>query len=281
MSNAPPSNASTPHASPSNAPSPDGPEAPAHPPSTHETPAADVPPAPVRIRARGRSFLALVLSPERPLTAWLAGLDAQIARSAAFLAGKPIILDLSLLDPDDEGLAELLPALVARDIRIIGIEGCTREWTQLADWDWPDALGGGRASGAIDIPETDVPDAVIADVPAAAAPAHAVPLVVEQPVRSGQSIVHLEGDVIVIGSVSSGAEIVSSGSIHVHGSLRGRAIAGFGGHPESRIFARDMRTELLAIDGYYMTAEDIGDEVLGHPAQALLEGENLIVRKLP
>src|SRR4051812_207057 len=48
--------------------------------------------------------------------------------------------------------------------------------------------------------------------------------VIEGAVRSGQSITFPDGDLTIVGSVSSGAEVVAGGSIH--GALRGRAVAG-------------------------------------------------------
>ena len=82
-------------------------------------------------------------------------------------------------------------------------------------------------------------------------------LLLDSPVRSGQSIVFTEGDVTVLGSVGSGAEIVAGGSIHVYGTLRGRAMAGVNGNSAARIFCQKIEAELLAIDGYYQTAEEI------------------------
>ncbi len=44
----------------------------------------------------------------------------------------------------------------------------------------------------------------------------AVPsMVVTEPVRSGQSVYFPDGDVTIVGSVASGAEVVAGGSIHV------------------------------------------------------------------
>lgn len=40
------------------------------------------------IRIKGRSFLALVLSPEPPLDAWLTRLDDLASRSAGFFLGR-------------------------------------------------------------------------------------------------------------------------------------------------------------------------------------------------
>ena len=81
-------------------------------------------------------------------------------------------------------------------------------------------------------------------------------LLVDQPVRSGQSLFH-EGDVTVIGSVSSGAEIVATGSIHIYGTLRGRVLAGADGNPRAHIFCRRVEAELIAIDGYYRMADEM------------------------
>jgi hypothetical protein len=92
------------------------------------------------------------------------------------------------------------------------------------------------------------PDQISAD--AAAEPAlHRVPkapvpcLFVEEAVRSGQVIDFPGGDVVVIGAVGSGAEIVAGGSIHVYGTLRGRALAGAGGDRTARIFCRGFQAE--------------------------------------
>jgi septum site-determining protein MinC len=100
-------------------------------------------------------------------------------------------------------------------------------------------------------------------------------LMIEDPVRSGQSVVFMEGDVTILGSVGSGAEIVAGGSIHVYGALRGRALAGATGNGRARIFCHRVEAELLAIDSYYRTADEIDDSMRCRPAQAWLEGETL------
>ncbi|TKT43767.1 septum formation inhibitor MinC, partial [Rhizobiaceae bacterium LC148] len=52
------------------------------------------------IRIKGRSFLAVVLSPEHPLDDWIARLDDLAARSAGFFLGRPVVLDVSEIDID-------------------------------------------------------------------------------------------------------------------------------------------------------------------------------------
>ena len=93
--------------------------------------------------------------------------------------------------------------------------------------------------------------------------------------RSGQLIVYPEGDVTVVGSVASGAEIVASGSVHVYGTVRGRVLAGAYGNQRARIFCRRLEAELMAIDGHYIVADEIETHLRQAPIQAWLEGDAL------
>jgi septum site-determining protein MinC len=127
----------------------------------------------------------------------------------------------------------------------------------------------------------------VAGGPVAAAPvdiaqagAEANTLLIDQPVRSGQSVVFERGDITVLGSVASGAEVMAGGSVHIYGTLRGRAIAGLAGHPGARIFCSKLQAELLAIDGVYQTADDMPAKVLGKPVQAWLDGEQMKISVL-
>ncbi|QDH16500.1 septum site-determining protein MinC [Swingsia samuiensis] len=236
-----------------------------------------VSPTPMRIRARGRSFLALVLSPEPPLQDWLAGLDAQIKRSSELFRGKPIILDLSLLAHDTPDLAALYENLVTRGVRIIGIEGGDRTWDAVSSWDWPDSFAGGKPSGEIELPDQDTTSDSSKSPPSTSL---GEPLIIETAIRSGQRFQNLHGDIIVLGSVSSGAELIAGGSIHIYGALRGRALAGISSK-NARIFATRMEAELLALDGYYAVSEDIDPSIIGKSAQVLLQDDQVVVFPLP
>ena len=77
-----------------------------------------------------------------------------------------------------------------------------------------------------------------------------------QPVRSGQQIVAKGGDLIILGSVSHGAELLADGHIHVHGTLRGRALAGINGDGNARIFCNQLEAELVSIAGFYRLKTD-------------------------
>ena len=98
---------------------------------------------------------------------------------------------------------------------------------------------------------------------------------IENPVRSGQSVVYIDGDVTILGSVGSGAEIIAGGSIHVYGTLRGQAMAGATGNPRARIFCHRFEAELLAIGAYYKTADEIEEGLRRGPVQAWLDGKTL------
>ena len=229
------------------------------------------------IRLKGRSFLALALSPELPVDDWLVQLDDLAARSAGFFLRKPIVLDLTHLEIRQDELRDLVAKLAQRQVRIMGIEGAK---ASLLAPDLPPALTDGKGTSDIEIPAIE--DVA---VPAAAYPQPSVSvpgrpissMVVSQPVRSGQSLYHAEGDVTIVGSVASGSEVVAGGSIHVYGALRGRAMAGTMGNSAARIFCRKLEAELIAIDGFYKTAEDLEPGLRGKPVQIWLEGESIKV----
>jgi septum site-determining protein MinC len=217
------------------------------------------------IRMRGRSYVAFTFCPVVPIAGWLEEIDVTLARSPGFFVGKPVVLDLSAVDLSQSAIAHLLTSLDQRNIRVLGIEGVdeARLTTSM-----PPLLTGGRnCMIAANEPKK---------VEAKPKPAS---LLLESPVRSGQSI-FCEGDVTVLGSVGSGAEIVAGGSIHVYGALRGRAMAGFSGNASARIFCQKIEAELLAIDGYYQTAEEIDPALRNRPAQAWLEGDIMKITSL-
>jgi septum site-determining protein MinC len=221
-----------------------------------------------QVRVRGRSFIALSLVPEWPVQPWLAELDEQVRRSPAFFEGRPVVVDMSSLPQDAGAMADVVTALEARGIRLIGIEGVEPGWEGMVAWSGPPLLSGGRP-----LPE---------EKPAEPAPPPQEPvaLLLDEPVRSGQSVVFPKGDVTVIGSVASGAEVIAGGSIHVYGALRGRAVAGAMGNPGARIFCTRLHAELLVIDGLYRTADDMGPALRGRAVQAWLQGDALMVTAL-
>ena len=218
------------------------------------------------VRMRGRSYVAFVFAPVVPIVGWLEEIDATLARSPGFFAGKPVVLDLSAVDLSETAITHLVTSLEQRNVRVLGIEGVdpVRLTTSM-----PPLLTGGRSCVLM---QNEVKKPEAKPKPTS--------LLLENPVRSGQSIVFTEGDVTVLGSVGSGAEIVAGGSIHIYGTLRGRAMAGVNGNSAARIYCQKIEAELLAIDGYYQTAEEIDVALRNRPAQAWLEGDVMRIAPL-
>lgn len=223
--------------------------------------------------------MALVLAPEPPLDVWITALDAQIARSPGFFAARPVVVDLGALAPETRDVAGFLGRLAAKGIEIIGTEGAHPAWEGVASWGRP-LLVGGRAEvpPAEPAPPVSATETVAPEV--IAEPIEAPTRVIDQPVRSGQSVVFERGDLTILGSVASGAEVMAGGSIHIYGTLRGRAVAGLAGNPKARIFCTRLLAELVAIDGVYQTADDMPAAVVGKAAQAWLEGERMRITPL-
>src|SRR5262249_4910492 len=151
---------------------------------------------------------------------------------------------------------------------------------------WPGGLAGGAAGGrGAFAPPPPPPAEKAKSEQAAGAPSPSqtgkVPsLLIETPVRSGQAVINPDGDVIVLGSVASGAEGIAAGSIHVYGTLRGRALAGAYGSETARVFCRRFEAELIAIGGYYKVTEEIESGLRQKPVQAWLDGNELKIASL-
>jgi septum site-determining protein MinC len=219
-----------------------------------------------QVRLRGRSFVAFVFAPVVPIVDWLADIDATVARSPGFFVGKPVVLDLSSVELSRAAIAHLVVSLEKKNIRVLGIEGVD---ATLLTPTMPPLLTGGRQCAVREI-EPEKPE--VKPPPTS--------LLLDNPVRSGQSVVFPDGDITILGSVGSGAEIVAGGSIHVYGTLRGRAMAGVNGNSAARIYCQRIEAELLAIDGYYQTAEELDAALRNRPAQAWLEGDIMRITPL-
>ena len=107
-------------------------------------------------------------------------------------------------------------------------------------------------------------------------------LVIDKPVRAGQQVYARGGNLVVLATVSAGAEVIADGDIHIYGSLRGRALAGARGQRDARIFVRSMQAELLSIAGIWRTLEqDLPAALASRPLQVLLESDKIVMRALP
>jgi septum site-determining protein MinC len=102
--------------------------------------------------------------------------------------------------------------------------------------------------------------------------------VVSAPVRSGQQLAALQGDLVVLSSVNPGGEVLAGKSIYIYGALRGRAVAGIHGYSEARIVCRNFDAELISIAGQYQLNEDFDRSLKGKAVQIYLENDRLKIQ---
>ncbi len=228
--------------------------------------------APLRIRASRAMLTTLEILETDPETI-RTFLHDQARQAPDLFRHMPAVLDLSAVetDLDPSALARLTEAVSGCGVRLAAVHTRSDDLRAAAD-----ALGLG------DLHLQSVRDTT-ATPPAAPAPAAAEPVaskVITQPVRSGQQIYARGTDLIVLGPVSAGAELLADGHIHVYGPLRGRALAGVHGRSDARIFCQHLEAELVSIAGQYKISEDLQATQWKQPAQIRLEADRLVVSAL-
>lgn len=219
-------------------------------------------------------------------------LERRVRSAPQMFTRAAVVLDLSHLPklPDDGMVDALLEAVRSAGMMPVGIAYGTSETEALAErMNLPliakfraqyEPGQGEPASAAV-----PVPAAPVRREPAAAEPAEAGATITAQQhtgsaVRSGQQVYARERDLVVAAAVANGAEVIADGSIHVYGTLRGRAMAGAQGDETARIFCSDFRAELVAIAGHYRVFEDMPKEFEGQAVQCWLDNGKLMIARL-
>ncbi|MCU0894623.1 MAG: septum site-determining protein MinC [Rhodospirillales bacterium] len=261
---------------------------------------------------RGGSYTMIVLrliEPKHP--AFYKLLTEKISQAPGFFTDAPVVLDLQDLAYEPPfNMAELRRRLRQHRLMAFGVQNGTDEQNKIAENAGMVVLPEGRQA-AMRPTAARPPDAEAkaedGAAPAAAEPApapaepqaapggtaetassvgeeqhpQAVPSkVVIHPVRSGRQIYAQGGDLIVLASISPGAELIADGHIHVYGALRGRALAGIAGNPQARIFCRSLEAELVSVAGYWRVRDDIPEELIGKPVQIYLGNEQVVIEEL-
>lgn len=209
-------------------------------------------------------------------------LEAKVAQAPQFFNCAPLVLNVERLEaiPDFEQLRELVES---EDFVLVGITGARDEAMKTA------AKAAGLAvmvSGKSRKAEPEPTPPVPQPKPVEAAPVPPVPAPVEAskvhvgPVRSGQQIYAAGTSLVVLGSVSPGAEVIADDSIHVYGALRGRAIAGAKGNPKARIYCQQLQAELLSIAGTFQLSDALPAGVIQEPVHIRLDNEQLRIDRI-
>ena len=225
------------------------------------------------IEFKGRMLMMTVLQ--------LKNLDANVLHqqvsqrledAAQWLQEAPVVIDVSPeLDSDPVALMAAVDTL-----RSLGVNLVALARSENIDADTASMLGLGTLSlaGGRDVPRRAEPAPATDDIAAEGKPAaqQVETMVIDQPVRSGQQV-YSRGDLIVLAPVSTGAEIMADGNIHVYSNLRGRALAGVRGDTSARIFCQQLNAELVSIAGHYRVAEDLPESYRNRPVHLYMQGE--------
>ena len=209
-------------------------------------------------------------------------LNTKIAESPDFFKQLPVIVDLSQLPEDALHLDFnwLKNLLINQGIIPVALHNIPKNLLNKAkqsDWGiFPNIQ-----------PRYDKPKAEKAEVEPkkevekVAAPQEEITAVklVTNHIRSGQQVYHPGGDLIIINTVNTGAEVLADGNIHIYGALRGRALAGVKGDTSARIFCQSLEAELVSIAGKYKVLESIADEWRGKAVQIYLENDDLKIEQ--
>ena len=251
-----------------------------------------------RTRIAGTTLTVLAVGLTRESIAeQVAALAEQVATSPGFYRHAPVLLNVTGASQiaDAEDFRALKRAVEELDLVPVGIQGGSADQKAAAlETGLPSfptgASAGLRAERARQSDTPAEPPRKAAE-PAASPPAEpAAPAatangsvrarVVSQPVRSGAQVYAKGSDLIVLGAVGAGAEVIADGHVHIYGPLRGRAIAGALGDREARIFCRALDAELIAVGGRYMVHDDLPREVRGKPVMVVLENDRLAIREM-
>ena len=201
-------------------------------------------------------------------------LETKVAQAPQFFNFAPLVVNVERLEstPDFESLKDIIER---EDFVLVGVTGARDDATKVA----------AKAAGL----------AVMIAGKAVAPTQESAPLPVEKEkeepmltptkvhhgnVRSGQQIYAAGGSLVIIGTVGNGAEVIADDSIHIYGSLRGRALAGARGNTQARIYCQELDPELVSIAGTYQLSDALPTEMTGQNVYIRLEQDKLIFEKL-
>jgi len=219
-----------------------------------------------------------------------------MADAGSFFAGEAVVIDATALETAPNW-DELLEAFSGHQLPVIGVVATT----EIAQSALEHGLANVELSGvtskttrapqaAVDVSEpvqepTPIPKAntqAAEPTPEPPATANGSPtMVIEGPLRSGQRVYARDADLIVMGVVSQGAEVIADGNIHVYGPLRGKAMAGARGDGQARIFTTRLDAELVAVAGVYRVIDaTLPAQLNRKPAMVYLKDQALRIEPL-
>jgi septum site-determining protein MinC len=201
-------------------------------------------------------------------------LDNKISQAPKFFMGAPIVVNLSQLQEIEIDFNSLKTTLLNLKLNLVGVcNGSETQHSQAKDAGMS-VLNYSQDSKPV------VKSAQTQDVVEVEKTVYLPAQIINGTVRSGQQVYAKDRDLIVLGAVSHGAEVIADGNIHIYGTLRGRAIAGAQGHDAASIFCQKLEAELVSINGSYWISDSLQGEFWGKPAQIQQKNDSLEIQAL-
>ena len=208
-----------------------------------------------------------------------AALEVRVREAPQLFERAPVVVDLSFLAPlpADADVMALLDAVRAAGMLPVGLAYGDAATDALARRIGLPLIAKFRAAyeraeGGVQAASPAVAKGHAEPAPAPTAPAGTIAALQHQgSVRTGQQVYAQGRDLVVVGQVANGAELLADGNIHVYGTLRGRAFAGAQGDESARIFCSAFNAEIVSIAGHYRVFEELPSDLAGHAAQVWLE----------
>ena len=205
------------------------------------------------------------------LTQLVKELDEKISQAPNFFQGAPIVVNLAQIQESEIDFSLLKKLLLDMQLNPVGVcNGSEQQLVNAKNAQFSVMNYSQDIQKPISQSQTEVIEKEV----------YLPPQIIQSTVRSGQQVYAKNRDLIVLGSVSHGAEVIADGNIHIYGTLRGRAIAGASGQNDTVIFCQQLEAELVSVNGSYWLSESLQGELWKKPAQIKQHNESLEITAL-
>lgn len=216
-----------------------------------------------------------------------ADLNDKISQAPDFFENLPIVIGLEKLDTSESiDFEQLVKDCEEVSINVVAVRGGSELQQNTAKQAGLGLLAKQKTRAEAESAPLEVPEVVEAKVETVEIVKTVIQntrqqsKIVHHPIRSGQQVYAADGDLIILASVSAGAEILADGNIHVYGALRGRALAGVKGDTNARIFCHSLEAELVSVAGQYKVSDDFDKSLVRKSSQIFLNDQKLCFKSL-
>jgi septum site-determining protein MinC len=206
-------------------------------------------------------------------------------KAPALLNGMPVVIDFCDIEITHDFVAELIKLIKSVGAIPFGLKGEAEHLEPIAKLCSLAYLGKGQKN-VIKTTESESETTISVDEentavnPIEVEPTIEHTKVVHGPIRGGQQIYARNTDLIIMGNVNNGAEVLADGNVHIYGTLKGRAMAGLRGDDNAKIFASTLDPEMVVINGDYMVKDSISKDLIGESVMISKVDEKININKV-